>query len=231
MKIGGLQKLTLIDYPGKIAATVFTLGCNFRCRYCHNPELIEEKKGKLKIETEEFFRFLNSRKGLLEGVCITGGEPTLQPDLKDFIKRIKGLDFLVKLDTNGSRPEVLIDLISSSVLDYIAMDVKSSADSYSKVTGKKIDLAAIRESISLIKKSGLCYEFRMTVFPELEVEEEIKKISPWLKGAKLFAVQQFNNSLTLDKSLKKLPLLSIRDLERLTALIKPFVKKVVLRNV
>jgi pyruvate formate lyase activating enzyme len=195
MLIGGLQKLTLIDYPGKIACTVFTVGCNFRCHFCHNPELIDPAKVKLSeiIEEKKFFDFLNSRRGLLDGVCITGGEPTLYPDLPEFIKKIKALRFLVKLDTNGTNSEMLKALLEEKLIDYIAMDIKTllQKESYEKVVGGAVSLDNIKESISVITQSDLEYEFRTTIVPGLHVEEDILKIAEFIKGAKRYYLQQF----------------------------------------
>ncbi|MBI5071682.1 anaerobic ribonucleoside-triphosphate reductase activating protein [Candidatus Falkowbacteria bacterium] len=195
MLIGGLQKLTLIDFPGKIACTVFTVGCNFRCHFCHNPELIDSKKFKLSeiIEEKNFFDFLDSRHGLLDGVCITGGEPTLYRDLPEFLKKIKALGFLVKLDTNGTNPEMLAALISEKLIDYIAMDVKTSLkkDLYEKVTGAAVDLENIKKSIALIAQSGLEHEFRTTIVPGLHAKEDILDLAEFIKGAKKYYLQQF----------------------------------------
>lgn len=195
MTIGGLQKLTLIDYPGKIACTVFTVGCNLRCLFCHNPELVDQTRfniGEI-IEEKIFFDFLGSRKGLLDGVCVTGGEPTLHADLPDFFKKIKELGFLVKLDTNGTNPEMLAKLTSAKLVDYVAMDIKTSLqkDSYEKVTGVAVDFDNIKKSIAIITQSGLEYEFRTTVVPGLHVKEDILDIAEFIKGAKKYYLQQF----------------------------------------
>ncbi|MBU2068526.1 anaerobic ribonucleoside-triphosphate reductase activating protein, partial [Patescibacteria group bacterium] len=165
MLIGGLQKSTLIDYPGKVAATIFTIGCNFKCPFCHNPELVDLKKIKRqpKIFEAVFFDFLKSRQDLLEGICITGGEPSIQPDIIDFIKKIKKLSFLVKLDTNGSQPKILEKLFNQNLLDFVAMDIKSSQENYSKTTGIKINLQDIQRSIDLIRQNKIDYEFRTTI--------------------------------------------------------------------
>ncbi|MBU1146080.1 anaerobic ribonucleoside-triphosphate reductase activating protein [Patescibacteria group bacterium] len=197
MLIGGLQKLTLIDYPGKIACTVFTVGCNFRCHFCHNPELIDPKKVKLSeiIEEKIFFDFLKSRRGLLDGVCITGGEPTLYPDLPEFIKKIKEFGFLVKLDTNGTNPEILEALVAEKLIDYIAMDIKNSLqkDLYEKTTGGVVDFDKIKKSIEIIMKSGLEYEFRTTIVPGLHNEEDILSLADFIRGAKKYYLQQFRS--------------------------------------
>lgn len=195
MLIGGLQKLTLIDYPGKIACTVFTVGCNFRCPFCHNPELIDPSKFKLSeiIEEKSFFDFLNARRGLLDGICITGGEPTLYPDLPEFIKKIKALRFLVKLDTNGTKPEMLTALIADKLVDCIAMDIKTALqkDLYEKVTGSAVDFENIKKSIEIIMQSGLEYEFRTTVVPGLHTKNDILSIAEEIRGAKKYYLQQF----------------------------------------
>ncbi len=198
MLIGGLQKLTLIDYPGKIACTVFVVGCNFRCHFCHNPELVDPVKFKLSesIEEKKFFDFLKSRKGLLEGVCITGGEPTIHPDLPQFIKEIKALGFLVKLDTNGTSPKMIEALVSGGIVDYIAMDIKTSLQNnfYEKVVGVAVDFENIKKSIEIIMQSDLEFEFRTTVVPGLHTEENILDITKYIHGAKRYYLQQFRPS-------------------------------------
>lgn len=204
MKIGGLQKLTLVDYPGKVAATVFLIGCNFKCGFCHNPELLNWTGEQKEISEKDFFEFLKEKEGLLEGICITGGEPTLYPDLIDFIRKIKDMGFLVKLDSNGNRPEILNDLIQNKLVDFIAMDIKTSPDKYGKVTNTEVNIKNIKESIELIKNSRIDYEFRTTVVPGLTGKRDIEKIGKWLKGAKKIALQQFNNKKVLDKKLEKL---------------------------
>jgi pyruvate formate lyase activating enzyme len=196
MVIAGLQKMTLIDYPQKIAATVFTCGCNFRCGFCHNPELI---KGNCSAFSEEkFFEFLKTRQNLLEGVCITGGEPTLQKSLPEFIKKIKELGFLVKLDTNGSNPLMLKNLLAKNLLDFVAMDIKSSPKKYSQVVGLKTDMACLQQSIDLIKIKSPDYEFRTTVVPGLVDQKDIEAIGKWLRGSKKYALQQFVPNKTYD---------------------------------
>jgi len=198
MLIGGLQKLTLIDYPGKIACTVFTVGCNFRCHFCHNPELIDPTKfndGEI-IEEKVFFDFLESRRGLLDGVCVTGGEPTLHADLPEFLKKIKALGFLAKLDTNGTNPAMLAALISKKIVDCIAMDIKTSLqkDLYEKVTGAAVDMENVKKSVAAIMQSGLEYEFRTTVVPGLHSEDDIISLAKEISGAKKYYLQQFRAS-------------------------------------
>ncbi|MFA4890546.1 MAG: anaerobic ribonucleoside-triphosphate reductase activating protein [Candidatus Paceibacterota bacterium] len=206
MLLGGLQKLTLIDYPGKIVATVFTIGCNFLCPFCHNPELVDPKliKNQPLISESEFFEFLKSRQGQLDGVCITGGEPTLHKDLADFLSKIKSLGFAVKLDTNGSHPEVLEKLIKEKLIDYIAMDIKAPIERYEEITGVA-NLEKIKQSVDLIRRladSGIDYEFRTTVVPKFHKKDDFIKIAEWLKGAKKYFLQQFYPTKTLDDCLK-----------------------------
>jgi len=231
MKIGGLQKLSLVDFPGKIAATVFLIGCNFRCPYCQNPELVnlEKIKKQPQIEMKDFFKFLDERKDFLDGVCITGGEPTINKDLLEFIKKIKKRGFLVKLDTNGSNPEVLKKLLDARLLDFIAMDVKGGVSNYSKVAGKKIDLSKIKKSIDLIKKSEVDYEFRITVAPGLIKRKDIEEIGKWLKGIKKFTLQQFQNQKVLDKSFEKIKPYSEKILKDFQKILKKHIKEVEVR--
>ncbi len=161
MRLGGCQQTTFLDYPGKLATTIFTVGCNFRCPFCHNRDLVLEAKEA--ISEEDFFEFLKKRKNILEGVVISGGEPTLQPDLDNFCSKIKQIGYLVKLDTNGSRPEVLEKLIKNHLIDFVAMDIKADRKNYEKASGVKVDLAQIEKSVEIIKKSGLDYQFRSTI--------------------------------------------------------------------
>ena len=233
MLIGGLQKSTLIDYPRKIAATIFTVGCNFKCGFCHNPELVDSKKIKRqpKIFEAVFFSFLKSRKGLLDGVCITGGEPTIQPDIIDFIKKIKKLNFLVKLDTNGSQPKILEKLFNQNLLDFVAMDIKSSQENYSKTAGVNINLRDIQKSIDCIKQSKVDYEFRTTIGPGLIDNKEIEKIGQWLKGSKKLALQQFRPEKTLDQSWQNKKPLSDEKLKQMAKTAQKYFEQVELRGV
>lgn len=198
MKIAGLQKLTLLDFPEHVSCTVFTFGCNFRCGFCHNPELVIPKESPNLIPEEEFFDFLLSRKRLLDAVCITGGEPTIHQDLPEFIQKIKKAGFKVKLDTNGSNPQVLENLIKQNLLDYIAMDIKASPCKYSEVTGVKISIKKINQSKKIIKTSHLPHQFRTTVVPGIHHQKEIKKISKFLADASSYKLQNFQ---TLKKCL------------------------------
>jgi len=195
MLLGGLQKLTLIDYPGKVAATVFTVGCNFRCPFCHNPELVLPDFGGTTgaISEKEFFDFLENRQGKLDGICITGGEPTIQKDLLAFMKKIKELGFLVKLDSNGMRPDVLKQAYDNNLVDFVAMDIKNCLEKYTLTNGVETDLERIKLSVDLIRNSGKKYEFRTTMVPGLHTEEDFDKIGAWLKGSKSYVLQEFRN--------------------------------------
>ena len=198
MKIGDIQRFSLIDYPGRICATVFTQGCNFRCPYCHNPELVIPSLYSEGITDDEVFAFLKKRRGKLDAVNITGGEPTLQPDLIEFIERIRSIGYMVKIDTNGSFPEVLRELIDGKLLDYIAMDVKAPFEKYGEVTGSSIAPENIAESIKLIMDSGIDYEFRTTIAKTLLTETDIEKIGMLTGGASCHVLQKFVPSKTLD---------------------------------
>lgn len=201
MIIGGLQKISLIDYPGKMSAIIFTMGCNFRCPYCHNPELVDET-GDV-IAEEEVFSFLERRKNLLDAVTITGGEPTIHGDLIPFIRRIKTMGFLVKLDSNGTNPEVLKAVIDERLVDYIAMDIKSPIRSYSKTVGRPVDTDAIHESIMLLKANHVPYEFRTTVVKSLLSFDDFHAIGESIKGAKTYYLQKFVPTKTLNPAFLK----------------------------
>ena len=206
MFIGGLQKTTLIDYTGKVACTVFLAGCNFRCPWCYSPELVlsEEIRKLSKISRKDFFKFLKSRKGLLDGVVICGGEPTINKDLPDFIKQIKKLGYLVKLDTNGSNPEILKKLIKQKLIDYVAMDVKAVlGKEYKRATGGRANLNNIKKSINLIKNSEIDYEFRSTIVPGIHSKENIIKMAKQIGPAKAYFLQGFRAEKTLDPKFKK----------------------------
>lgn len=188
MIIGGLQKTTLIDYPGKVAAIVFTSGCNMNCGYCHNPELREFSP---KIDEDEFFSFLDSRKGKIDAVTVTGGEPTVQRDLFEFIEKIKLRGFLVKLDTQGTNPQMVERLIAANLVDYIAMDIKAPLDRYREVANCFVDEAAIRKTIGLIMSSAPDYEFRTTIVKGQLDTGDLGRIGELIKGAKRHYCQKF----------------------------------------
>jgi pyruvate formate lyase activating enzyme len=191
MEIGGFQKISLIDYPGGICATIFTRGCNFRCPYCHNPELVDPCLYIPCIPEDEVWAFLCKRKGKLDAVTLTGGEPTLQPDLIEVVKRIRKMGYRIKLDTNGSNPEVLQKLIKENLLDYIAMDIKGPLQKYALLSGSSIAPAPILESIEAIMVSGLDYEFRTTVLKSLLSGNDISQIGRLMGKARRYVLQQF----------------------------------------
>ena len=193
MLIQGLQKTTLLDYPGKVAATVFLQGCNMNCPFCHNRALIHLYNENC-MDEEQVIKFLERRKNILDGVCITGGEPTLQPDIVEFIDRIKILGYQVKLDTNGYKPKVLRELIQLKLIDYIAMDIKAAPYHYPEVTGvEKIDIHKIQESVDLLKAGTIPYEFRTTVANGLHQIEEFDVIGEWLTGVDAYFIQNFRS--------------------------------------
>ena len=193
MIIQGLQKLTVLDFPGQVACIVFTAGCSFRCPFCHNATLVKAEGDN--ISEEEVLAYLKKRQGILDGVVITGGEPTIQKDLKEFIIKIKNLGYKVKLDTNGYHPEVLDDLLNDGLVDYVAMDIKNSKDKYAVTVGlQNIDILRIERSVELLKNCNIPYEFRTTTMEELHSEEDIKSIAEWLKGAKKYFLQSFKDS-------------------------------------
>lgn len=200
MLIGGWEKLSLLDYPGQIAAIIFTQGCNFRCHFCYNPMLVLPRSGtniKQKdsslISEDELFVFLTKRRGKLDAVVITGGEPTIHHDLPEFIAKIKALGYLVKLDTNGTNPEMLQQLLDKKLLDYLAMDVKAPWTKYAAVVGVKPDLSKIQKSVKIIMNSGLPYEFRTTVAPDLLKPEDLVALAGELKGVKQWFLQKFES--------------------------------------
>lgn len=203
MLIKGLQKTTLLDYPGMVACTIFTGGCNFRCPFCHNASLVVDKGNLIPIDSqrsnryteEEIFAFLGKRQGILDGVCITGGEPMIQKDLEQFIGKVKDLGFLVKLDTNGSDPERLEKMIEKKMIDYVAMDIKNCKEDYGKTIGiENFNTANIEKSVEILMRGHVPYEFRTTVVKEYHNEEQIRKIGKWIKGADQYYLQQFVDS-------------------------------------
>lgn len=232
MILGGLQKLTLIDYPSKVAATVFTVGCNFRCPFCHNPELVlsSEKFERGSLSEEDFFQFLEKRKGKLDGVCVTGGEPTVQKDILSFLKKIKDLGFFVKLDSNGTNPKVLEEAFDKKLVDFIAMDVKSSLENYHKACGVNFDLDKIKASVKLIRSSGVAYEFRTTVVPGIHVKEDFESMGIWLDGIDDFALQEYRDEgkILNEKFLEKQDKIKL-DLQEIKECLQTHFKNIVIR--
>lgn len=195
MIIRGLNKTTLLDYPGRVACTIFTGGCNLRCQFCHNSSLIVSTDLESTISEKEIFAFIEKRKNILQGICITGGEPTLNPDLEDFIRKIRAYHLLIKLDTNGLRPDVINNLISNSLIDYIAMDIKGPLDDYRNITQTpNLDISQIQKSIDIIKQSNIDYEFRTTVVSELHNDNSFEEIGRLLKGSRAYFLQPYKES-------------------------------------
>jgi pyruvate formate lyase activating enzyme len=228
MLLGGFQKLTLIDYPGHIATTVFTVGCSFRCPFCHNPELVNYGTWNMEHGTkmlDEFFAHLENRKGKLDGVCVTGGEPTIQSDLVEFIQKIKALGYDVKLDSNGTRPDVLKKLIDARLINYIAMDIKNQPKRYAETVGlpdKNFDtlLDRVKLSVNLIINSRLPYEFRTTVVPGIHTEKDFPVIAKWIAGAQNYYLQEYREIKILDDNLKKKTKGQKPDLEKIKKMIE-----------
>jgi len=196
MRIGGLTRCSLIDFPGQVSAIIFTIGCNFRCPYCHNPELVDETADI--IPTEDVLDFLHTRIKQLDGVTITGGEPTMHDDLIPFIKEIKALGFKVKLDSNGTNPEMLEKIINEHLVDYLAMDIKAPFSDYASGVGRPVDMEKIKKSVRLIMSNTIPYEFRTTVVKALLSSEDIINISKDIKGAKKYYLQKFVSTKILN---------------------------------
>ena len=229
MKIHGLQKMTLLDFPGHVACTVFLGGCDLRCPYCHNYELATGKVPPV-MEEEELFTFLAKRKGLLDGVAITGGEPCLHRDLPEFIAKIREMGFSVKLDTNGTHPAVLAEVLERGLVEYVAMDVKNSPDKYAMTAGlQTLDIGPIRESIELLKNAGIEYEFRTTVVDELHEAGDFEEIGRWIEGARHYFLQCFTDRDTVPFEGLSAP--SKEKLEACAAVVSKYVKDVQIRGV
>ena len=195
MRIDGLQKMTLLDFPGKVACTVFTGGCNFRCPFCHNALLVTKLPEKPDYTEDEILSFLEKRVGLIDGVAITGGEPLLNPDIADFIRKIRDMGYAVKLDTNGSFPERLKAIVGEGLVDYVAMDIKNRREKYAETIGlKNFDLSKIEESIEFLKSGAVDYEFRTTVVKQFHTVEDIRAAAEWISGAKRYFLQNFVDS-------------------------------------
>lgn len=228
--IGGLKKTSLIDYPDKISTIVFTTGCNFRCGYCHNAGLVSGKSKNEVCSTDSFFDFLKKRVGKIDAVVISGGEATLQPDLIEFVKRIKDFGYLVKLDTNGYKPEIIYRLLENSLVDYIAMDIKAPLDKYAFITNVDIDVVKIKESINLIMSSYIDYEFRTTVLKKQLDYIDFNKIAKLIKGAKKYFLQKFVvQSEILDESLNKEETYTDEEFKRIKEMLQQFINVVEVR--
>lgn len=240
MIIGGLQQFSLLDYPGCVSAIIFTQGCNFRCQFCYNPMLvwpdkvgklkyardIEQQKDHPKIKEDDLFVFLKSRVGKLDAIVITGGEPCLQKDLFEFIKKIKKLGFLIKLDTNGSYPEILEKLLDKKLIDYMAMDLKAPAEKYSQTTGVAENFNNIKKSVKIIMQSGLPYEFRTTVVPGLLNKDDINEMGKIIKGARAWYLQGFKSANDLvNQDFKGRVPYNSRQMQEMAEIGRKYVKK------
>lgn len=194
MRIAGMQKLTLLDYPGKVACTVFLSGCNLRCPYCHNPDLVlPERAGRAGLSAEDVRKFLKTRVGKLDAVCVSGGEPTCQPELTDFLAALRGLPFLIKLDTNGTNPGMLRDILRRGLVDYVAMDIKNSRTRYRETCGADV-ADQVAESAALLMAGQVEYEFRTTVCSPFHTPQDMEEIGRWLQGARQYYLQGFVDS-------------------------------------
>jgi pyruvate formate lyase activating enzyme len=225
--IKGIVESSFIDYPKKISLVIFTAGCNFHCHYCHNPELVNPSPPF--ISEEKVLKKLDSKKEWIDGVVITGGEPTMHPDLPEFIKKIRETGLLIKLDTNGSNPEMLKELIDNELIDYVAMDIKAPLENYEKITQCKPNVKKIKKSIDLIRESGIEYEFRTTILPSLITKKDILNIGYLLEGSDLLVLQSFRNEKTLDEDYQSQPSYLKPEINHFVRILKPFFKKVISR--
>jgi len=233
MVLAGLQKLSLIDYPKHLSCIVFTQGCNWRCSFCHNPDLLpvtNPKNNTFGLSKEIFFQFLETRIGKLDAVTITGGEPTLHLDLLEFITQIKALGFKVKLDSNGTNPDKLSAILSSGQVDYVAMDIKNTPEKYNILVNRKVDISRIQESVRLIMSSGLDYEFRTTCIPKVHTIEDFDVVAQWIKGAKNYYLQEYQTKVNLDPNFKYEISGFYLDLDLIKARIDPFFGQVTIRK-
>lgn len=229
MKIGGLQKISLIDYPGLLCAVIFTQGCNFRCAYCHNPELIDPRKFSSPLSEDDLVAFLEKRKGKLDAVTITGGEPTLQPDLLPFVYHLKTMGYRIKIDTNGSNPDVIYHLINDHLIDYIAMDIKGPFDLYHKVTCSNIKVDKIQQSIEIVMKSGVLYEFRTTVLKSMLKPGDMMKIGELIKNARIYYLQRYIPSKKIDKEFISFEKYTDDELEAMKIKLRKYIYQVEIR--
>jgi pyruvate formate lyase activating enzyme len=235
INIKGVQKTSLIDYPEKICSVVFLSRCNFRCPFCHNPELVFDEKGVPDVPTEEFLEFLEEHKKWIDGVCITGGEPTLHTGLIDFMKHIKSRGLLVKLDTNGTNPDIIRHAITEGCVDYVAMDIKNSLEKYDETTHSKVNKDNIQKSIKLLIDSGnkgtIKYEFRSTIIPNIHSEKDLKNMAELITGAKKFCLQQFHTRDRLvDETFREKSAYLLKDLENFKNLFTNYVSEVYIRE-
>ena len=229
MQIAGLQKSSLVDYPSKIAAVIFTLGCNFRCPYCHNPNILTAVSTNKLFDEAAVLDFLNSRSGKLDAVVVSGGEPTLQKNIVTFFEKIKNLGFLTKLDTNGTSPEILKQLIAHRLLDYVAMDIKAPIDKYSQIACVNVDTKKIEQSIELLKSSGIEYEFRTTTVASQLNFIDFEKIGQMLKGSKTYYLQKFKPEVTLNPQFTHRKTYSDEEFYKIKTMLSAYIKNVYVR--
>lgn len=229
MIIHGLQKMTLLDFPGKVACTVFLGGCDMRCPFCHNAEILDASVPG-EMDDEQFLAFLKSREGLLDGVAITGGEPLLRRDLPEFMAKIRELGFAVKLDTNGAHPDMLRRILDEKLADYVAMDIKNSPERYAETVGiRGFDVTPVRESVSLLKEGRTAYEFRTTCVAQLHDDASFRAIAEWISGAQNYFLQAFTDRDTVPFEGLSAP--DAADMRRWAEIVRPDVKHVELRGV
>ena len=229
MKIHGLQKMTLLDFPGRVACTVFFGGCDMRCPFCHNAELLDGTAPAV-MEDGELLEFLKKRRGLLDGVCFTGGEPLLQKDLPEFAAKVRDLGYPIKLDTNGTHPDRLEKMIREGLAQYVAMDIKNSPERYAETAGlAQLDLAPVRESVRLLMEGKTDYEFRTTAVAELHDDESFEQIGQWIRGAKRYYLQRFTDRDTVPFQGLHSP--GKEQMERWADIVRPYIPAVELRGV
>lgn len=226
MRISGLQKTTLLDFPGRVACTIFLSGCNFRCPFCQNSEILEG--GGEDIPEEELFAFLRRRRGILDGVCVSGGEPLVHAETAELLRRIKSLGYDIKLDTNGAFPDRLKELVRGGLADFVAMDIKNSPRRYAKTAGTAVDISQIEESTAFLMSGEVEYEFRTTVVKELHEAEDFIRIGQWLRGAKRYFLQTFRDGDTVLQ--RGLTPCSDAEMRAFKQLLKPYIPNVLIRG-
>ena len=230
MKFYGMQKMTLLDYPGYVACTLFTGGCNFRCPFCHNALLVLDLDENYTILEEEVLAFLKKRQGLLDGVCVTGGEPLINKDIGDFLSKVKELGFKIKLDTNGTNPALLKELVSQNLVDYVAVDIKNSPEKYAETVGlKSFDMSTINETVNFLMTGSVDYEFRTTVTKQFHTEKSMEEAARFIRGAKRYFLQNFVDSGNLIGS--GITGQSKEEMEKLLAVVKKYVPDSCLRGI